>query len=92
MESIKRLDKYLVNESEFIKEEDNIVKKVCQIFDLTQKELGEMLDVPHPTISRWYAGDIPKMAKIALELLLENKQLKDKLQKIKEAQNILTNL
>ncbi|MDR2100134.1 MAG: helix-turn-helix domain-containing protein [Campylobacteraceae bacterium] len=71
---------------------ENIVKQTCKELGITQKELAEMLDIPQPTLARWQAGDITKMAQKALELLLENKQLKAKLQKIKEAQNILNNL
>ena len=54
-----------------IENEENIVKKVCKEFDITQKELAEMLDIPQGTMSRWQNDNIPKMAKLALELMIE---------------------
>ena len=70
-------------------EEQNIVKKVCAELGITQKELAEELDVPQPTVTRWSKGDIPKMTKIALELMLENKELKEKFEILKKAHKIL---
>jgi len=55
---------------------ENIVKKVCKELGITQKELAEMLDVSTSAVSLWSKGEIPKMAKIALECMLENKELK----------------
>jgi len=47
-----------------------------------------MLDIPAGTISRWAStNEIPKTAEIALNLLIENKKLKEKvkvLQLLKE--------
>jgi DNA-binding transcriptional regulator YiaG len=60
--------------------EENLVKKVCSKYNLTSKELAEKLDIPKGTIGRWSASNkIPKTAEIALNLMLENKELKDKL-------------
>ena len=73
-------------------EEQNIVKKVCAELAITQKELAEELDVLQSTVSGWAKGDIPKMTKIALELMLENKELKYKLNIFKEAHKIASNL
>ena len=65
--------------------EENIVKKVCKEFNITQKELAEMLDVPQGTVNRWASNnDIPKMANLALSQML-------KLKDFEEAQNNLTN-
>ena len=65
--------------------EENIVKKVCKEFNLTQKELAEILDVPQGTVNRWASNnDIPKMANLALSQML-------KLKDFEEAQNNLTN-
>lgn len=69
--------------------EENIVKRTCKELGITQTELGEKLDVSQPTMARWQSGDIPKMAKLALELLLENKQLKDDMSVLKKAHKIL---
>ena len=71
---------------------DNIVKKTCAELGITQKELAEMLDVSQSAISLWQKGEIPKMANLALTLMLENKECKEKLSKIKEAKNIIDSL
>ena len=71
-------------------EEQNIVKKVCKELNVNQRELGEILDVPVGTISRWAStDDIPKMAKLALELLLENDQYKKGTDALKTAFKLL---
>ena len=63
--------------------EENIVKKVCKEFNITQKELAEILDVPQGTVNRWASNnDIPKMANLALSQML-------KLKDFEEAQNNL---
>ena len=65
--------------------EENIVKKVCKEFNITQKELAEILDVPQGTVNRWASNnDIQKMANLALSQML-------KLKDFEEAQNNLTN-
>jgi len=71
---------------------ENIVKQVCKELGITQKELAEMLDVSTSAISLWNKGDIPKMAKIALECMLELKECKEKLKSIKKARDLIANL
>ncbi len=73
-------------------ENENIVKKVCKELGITQKELAEMLDVQPSAVSNWITGQTPKMVQMALELLLENKELKAKLIKIKEIRDIIGSL
>lgn len=68
---------------------ENIVKHTCKELGMTQKELAEMLEVSQPTVSEWQKGNIPKMAQLALELLLENRSLKADLALIKQAHAIL---
>ena len=70
-------------------DDENIVKRTCKELGITQKELAERLDVPQPTIARWQSGDIPRMAKLALKLMLENKELKDDMNILREAHKIL---
>ena len=69
--------------------EENIVKRTCKELGITQKELAEKLDIPQSTMARWQSGDIPKMSKLALELILENKELKDDMNILKKAHKIL---
>jgi transcriptional regulator with XRE-family HTH domain len=66
-----------------------IVKRACKKLGMTQRELSEELDVPQPTLARWANGEIPKMAKMYLELLLETKELKEKFEILKKAHKIL---
>ena len=73
-------------------EDENIVKKTCKELGMTQKELAEMLGVPQSTVSGWAKNDIPKMTQMALELLIENKELKEKLDIFKKAHKIASEL
>ncbi|EAH7209533.1 helix-turn-helix transcriptional regulator [Campylobacter jejuni] len=72
-----------------INAEENIVKKVCKELNITQAELGRQLDVPASTINTWASGKIPKMAEVALTLMLENKQQKEILEAIKKARDFI---
>jgi len=72
--------------------EENIVKRTCKELGITQKELAERLEVSPSSISDWNKGEIPKMTKLALELILENKNLKYKLNIFKEAHRIANEL
>ncbi len=72
--------------------EENIVKKVCKEFNITQKELAEILDVLPTNISNWSNGQIPRMAQVALEQMLEIKTLNNKLETLKAFKNLLNDL
>ncbi|MCT7513691.1 helix-turn-helix domain-containing protein [Aliarcobacter cryaerophilus] len=69
--------------------EENIVKKVCKEFNITQAELSRKLDVSSATVSDWSKGNIPKMAELALVLMLENKEIKEHLENVKNFYNTL---
>jgi len=71
---------------------ENIVKKACRELGITQKELAEMLDVQPSAVSNWNSGKIPKMVEILLLQMIELKECKDKLSKIKTAKDIITSL
>lgn len=74
-------------------EENNIVKKVCAELGITQKELAEELGSHLTTVQKWVSSDdIPKMATKSLELLLENKKLKSKVEKIETVLKLLDEL
>lgn len=77
LKTINREDLMVQSEENPIVEE-NIVKRVCEEFNLSQKELSELLEVAPTTISGWNEK-MPKMAKIALELMLSNKYLDEQL-------------
>lgn len=81
--------KKLKERSSMAEEKENIVKKVCKELNITQAELGRQLDVPASTINTWASGKIPKMAEVALTLMLENKQQKEILEAIKKARDFI---
>ena len=66
------------------KKEENLIKKVCKEYGITQTELSKRFDIPRGTLGRWASeGNIPRGFKIALDLMLENKELKNKLTALK---------
>jgi len=73
-------------------EKINIVKRVCAEFNINQKELSELLGVGTSTVSQWSQGDIPKMAKLSLEQMIEIKELKSKLELLKAFKSLLNSL
>ena len=73
--------------------EENLVKQVCKAYDITQTELGEKLDIPRGTISRWVStNNIPKTADLALNLMLKNKELENQLEIFKLFRDALNKL
>jgi len=64
--------------------EENIVKQVCKELNINQRELADKLEVSPATISDWAKGNIPKMAEMALLLMLENKEIKQHLENVKK--------
>lgn len=71
---------------------ENIVKRVCKELNITQRELAERVDIPESTVARWKGGDLPRLAELYLNALLENIELKSKLEAIKKAHEIVSNL
>lgn len=71
---------------------ENIVKKVCAELGISQAELGRQLDVPASTVGTWASGKIPKMAEVALELMLENKRKDEILTAIKKAHEMIARI
>jgi predicted XRE-type DNA-binding protein len=65
-------------------EEKNIVKKVCEELKINQSELSQLLGVSTSSVSEWNKGNIPKMAQLALKLMLENREQQNQLQSIKK--------
>jgi transcriptional regulator with XRE-family HTH domain len=73
--------------------EVHLVKKVCQKYNMTQIELAEKLDIPRGTISRWVSTNkMPKTAELALELMLKNLELENKLESFKVFRKALNEL
>lgn len=65
---------------------ENIVKRTCKELGITQKELAERMGVNDGTPAQWSSkGDIPETAKKFMLTLVENKHLKEKLDKVTNA-------
>ena len=65
-------------------EKQNIVKRVCKELGVTQRELAEILKVNEGTVRQWSSkGEVMPNVEVTLNLLLENHQLKMRLDKIK---------
>lgn len=70
---------------------DNIVKRACKELGITQKELADRLGITPSAISQW-GNDVPKTAQVAIELMLENNQLKKDIKTILEGHAVLNRL
>ena len=69
---------------------ENIVKKVCKELGLTYKELGERIGVSESSLrSAASTGKISNQVKKAIELYLENLQLKKELEKFEQLKKLL---
>lgn len=64
--------------------DENIVKRVCKELGITQRELAEILKVNEGTVRQWSSkGEVMPNVEVTLNLLLENHQLKMRIDKIK---------
>jgi len=68
----------------------NIVKQVCQELGINQAELAIRLGIGRSAISKWNNGNIPVIAKTALELLIENHKQKNELKILDSFTELLT--
>ncbi|MGI7210305.1 helix-turn-helix domain-containing protein [Campylobacter coli] len=84
--------KKLKERNKMTEEKENIVKKVCKELNITQRQLSEMLEIPESTIARWKSGDLPRLTELFLKTMLENIELKRKLETIKKAHKIISEL
>lgn len=74
-----------------IEEQTNIVKRACKELGITQKELADRIGITPSAISQW-GDEIPKTALVALELMIENSNLKKDLNAIIAGHNVLHRL
>ena len=67
--------------------------KVCEKLGISRQELADKLGISVATINSWTsdASRVSQTTKIALELMLENYELKQIIIKAKEAQEAITN-
>jgi len=53
----------------------NVVKKVCDELNITQKNLANILEVPEGTVSSWAVkNEIPRLGKKAIEFYMQSQQ------------------
>jgi len=70
--------------------QENLIKKVCKELNLTYKQLGEAIGYSESAISNAAAtGKISNQVKKAIELYLENLQLKQELEKYNQLKKLL---
>ena len=73
--------------------DENIIKKVCKELNLTYKQLGELIGYGEGAIKNSAStGNISNTMSKALELYLENLELKDKLKVLDDLSNIIKEL
>lgn len=67
--------------------------KVCEILGISRQELADKLGVSISTINSWtsYPARVTQTTRVALELMIENHELKMIIIKAKEAQEAITN-
>ena len=71
----------------------NLHDEVCKKLSITRQELADMLGISLTTVNNWVNNSrMSKTTQIALELMLENHRLKERLKKIKQGQEALQNI
>ncbi|WP_230853926.1 helix-turn-helix domain-containing protein [Campylobacter concisus] len=72
---------------------ENIVKRVCKELNITQRELAEIIKVNPGTPAQWVSkGEVPPTYQYLLELMLENKHLKEKIAKLTAFKELLNEI
>ncbi|MFX4240278.1 XRE family transcriptional regulator [Aliarcobacter butzleri] len=71
----------MIRSNEVVQTEENLIKKACEEFQVTQKELAEIMKINDVTVRNWSSkGQIPESSKRHLRLLIENKKLSEELE------------
>jgi hypothetical protein len=84
--NIKRFNFYIMSG----KNKKTAVKKVCEKLNITQKELAKLMGVSEGMPAKWAMDDNPpRWAIVSMGLLLDNKDLREKLDKLKTFKNLL---
>lgn len=70
--------------------DENIVKRTCKELNITQRELAERIKVNQGTPAQWVTkGEVPPTYQYLLEIMLENKELKEKIEKLTAFKKLL---
>ncbi|OCS40114.1 hypothetical protein CFVI92203_09240 [Campylobacter fetus subsp. venerealis cfvi92/203] len=71
----------------------NLHIKVCRKLSLSRQELSDILGVSPTTLNSWSDDSrVSQTTRKALELMLENYELKEQLRKIKQGQEALNSI
>lgn len=70
--------------------EQNLVKEVCSVLGITQKELADIIGIDDGTVRKWASGatKTPLWAENFIQILIENRQLKADIKTLLDAQAI----
>ena len=72
------------------KKKVNVVKKVCNELNITQKNLALILEVPEGTVSSWAVkNEIPRLGKKAIEFYIEKQKNEQIVESYKSFLNLL---
>jgi len=71
-------------------DKQNLIKKVCDEFEITQKELADIIGIDDGTVRKWASGatKTPLWAENFIQILFENRQLKADIKVLLNAQAI----
>lgn len=71
----------------------NLHDEVCKTLTITRQELADILGISLATVNNWVdSSRMSKTTQIALQLMLENHKLKERLRKIKQGQEAISSI
>ncbi len=71
----------LVDKDEFTKDTDNIIKRVCSVYNLTYAQLAEVIGYESTSINNAARSEVSKPMRKAIELYIRNIELEEELRK-----------
>lgn len=71
----------LVDKDEFTKDTDNIIKRVCSVYNLTYAQLAEVIGYESTSINNAARSEVSKPMRKAIELYMRNIELEEELRK-----------
>ncbi len=69
--------------------DDNLIKQTCKELGLTYKQLSELIGLSEGRVKQLAIGEVGEQVEKALNLLLENHTLKNKIKEHEELQKLL---
>lgn len=71
----------LVDKDEFTKDTDNIIKRVCSVYNITYAQLAEVIGYESTSINNAARSEVSKPMRKAIELYIRNIELEEELKK-----------